>query len=86
MQKIMIVEDDRAIREELELLLGNEGYCPVAVTDFTEIPRKAAEACPDLIILDICLPGAGIVLPDLCGVPPACLYRVEPEYASGIKS
>ena len=57
MQKIMIVEDDGAIREELELLLENEGYCPMAVTDFTEIPRQAAEGCPDLILLDIGLPG-----------------------------
>lgn len=29
MQKVMIVEDDRTIQDELALLLENEGYCPL---------------------------------------------------------
>lgn len=33
MQKVMIVEDDGTIRDELALLLANEGYCPAVVTD-----------------------------------------------------
>ncbi len=57
MQKIMIIEDDPAIREELALLLENEGYAPLAVTAFTEIPEQAAQGRPDLILLDIGLPG-----------------------------
>ncbi len=57
MTKIMIVEDDGAIREELMLLLGNEGYIPYGVTDFRDIPDQAARLCPDLILLDIGLPG-----------------------------
>ena len=43
MQKILIIEDDPVIRDELSLLLTNEGYSP----------RYA----PDLILLDINLPG-----------------------------
>ena len=35
MQKITIVEDDPAMREELVLLLENEGYQVQAVTEFT---------------------------------------------------
>ena len=57
MQKIMIVEDDTAIREELALILKNEGYLPLPVTDFTDVPRQAEQSCPDLILLDIGLPG-----------------------------
>lgn len=57
MQRIMIIEDDRAIREELTLLLKNEGYCPLPVSDFTNISRQAAQICPQLILLDIGLPG-----------------------------
>ncbi len=57
MQKIMIIEDDSAIREELVLLLKNEGYCPFPVVDFTDIPKQAKQLCPDLILLDIGLPG-----------------------------
>ena len=37
MQKITIVEDDPAMREELVLLLENEGYQVQAVTEFTEV-------------------------------------------------
>lgn len=57
MQKIMIIEDDPATREELALLLENEGYLPYTVTEFTDIPAQAVSACPDLILLDIGLPG-----------------------------
>lgn len=57
MQKIMIIEDDPAIQEELSLLLQNEGYDSLPVTDFTDIPSQAARFCPDLILLDIGLPG-----------------------------
>lgn len=57
MPKIMIIEDDQAIREELVLLLENEGYTAIAVTDFTAILDQAAWARPDLILLDVGLPG-----------------------------
>ncbi len=57
MQKIMIIEDAPAVREELALLLENEGYLPLAVTDYTEIPKQAQREHPDLILLDIGLPG-----------------------------
>ena len=57
MQKIMIIEDDPAVREELTLLLRNEGYKPLPVTDFNSIPDQALKERPNLIILDIGLPG-----------------------------
>ena len=57
MQKIMIVEDDPAIREELALLLENEGYTPLVISEFIDIPAQAALERPDLILLDIGLPG-----------------------------
>ena len=57
MPKIMIIEDDPAIREELALLLKNEGYAPLAITEFTDVPDQAARERPDLILLDIGLPG-----------------------------
>ena len=57
MHKIMIIEDDPTIRDELALLLDNEGYCSVAVTDFADIAEQAAQIAPDLILLDIGLPG-----------------------------
>lgn len=56
MYRVMIVEDDDAIRDELTLLLENEGYCPLPVKDFTDVVRQAIANSPDLILLDINLP------------------------------
>lgn len=57
MQKIMIIEDDPAIRDELALLLGNEGYQVLLVTEFREVPKQVRDAGVDLILLDLGLPG-----------------------------
>lgn len=56
MQKIMIVEDDPVIREELALLLSNEGYQTVVVTGFANVAIQVLECRPDLILLDLNLP------------------------------
>lgn len=57
MQKIMIIEDEPDVREELAFLLDNEGYRAIAVQDFTGIPEQIADAAPDLVLLDLGLPG-----------------------------
>ncbi len=57
MQKIMIIEDDPAIRDELALLLDNEGYRPLPVKEFGTAAEQAVRERPDLILLDIGLPG-----------------------------
>lgn len=57
MRELMIIEDDPAIRNELALLLENEGYQVFSVTDFDCIVEQAAKESPDLILLDINLPG-----------------------------
>ena len=57
MDKIIIIEDDPAIREELALLLENEGYQATAVTDFSDVPGQVLAAAPGLILLDLGLPG-----------------------------
>lgn len=57
MRKIMIIEDDRATREELALLLENEGFQVLAVTDFTDVPGQFQrfDSC-DLVLLELGLP------------------------------
>lgn len=57
MQKIMIIEDEPDIRDELALLLENEGYKSFSVTEFDSIPEQAVQEQPTLILLDIGLPG-----------------------------
>lgn len=56
MSKIMIIEDDPVIRDELTLLLQNEGYHVAAVTVFRDIATQVLESAPDLILLDLGLP------------------------------
>lgn len=57
MTKIMIIEDDPAVRGELALLLTKEGYQSIAGTAFHDIIRQVKEESPDLILLDLGLPG-----------------------------
>lgn len=58
MSKIAIIEDEEIIRNELEDLLVHAGYETLAVTDF-EHPVEAVRAGqPDLVLLDLNLPGA----------------------------
>ena len=57
MQTIMIVEDDPVIREELTFLLENENYQALPVSNFETVPEQVRSACPDLVLLDLGLPG-----------------------------
>lgn len=56
MSRIFIVEDDRAIREELAELLRNSGYEAEYLTDFTNSKADILSARPDLILMDINIP------------------------------
>ena len=57
MYRILIVEDEKEIRLELKLMLENALYQAEAAEDFSDIPRLVDETAPDLILLDIQLPG-----------------------------
>lgn len=57
MQTIMIVEDDPVIRQELAFLLENERYHVFAAEDFDTVPEQARSVRPDLVLLDLGLPG-----------------------------
>ena len=54
---IMIVEDDREIRSLLADFLQREGYETVCAEDGAALDRTLARTRPDLIVLDIMLPG-----------------------------
>ena len=57
MQTIMIVEDDPVIRKELTFLLENESYQTLPVSDFETVPEQMRSSRPDLVLLDLGLPG-----------------------------
>lgn len=56
MKRIMIIEDEPALRDELSVLLQNAGYEPIAVTDYDNVSEQMKVADADLILLDINLP------------------------------
>lgn len=56
-QKVLIVDDDRHIAELIALYLEKEGYQTKEVYDGREAIREAATLQPDLILLDLMLPG-----------------------------
>ncbi|MBI5487973.1 MAG: response regulator transcription factor [Deltaproteobacteria bacterium] len=56
-EKVLIVEDDRSLREGLALNLKASGYSVVTAADGNQGLRAAFDEAPDLIILDIMLPG-----------------------------
>lgn len=54
---IMIVEDDSEIRSLLSDFLTREGFTTVCAEDGAAMDRALAQAQPDLVVLDIMLPG-----------------------------
>lgn len=56
MKKIMIVEDDKTIRNELKELLENANYETGTVSDFEHTYEEIIVYSPDLILLDINIP------------------------------
>lgn len=57
MQKILIVEDDEKLRNELEIFLNNNGYQAESLKTFDNTINDILEINPNLILLDINLPG-----------------------------
>ena len=57
MQKILIVEDDEKLRNELEIFLSHQGYQAECLKKFDNTIHDILEINPNLILLDINLPG-----------------------------
>jgi two-component system response regulator MprA len=55
-QKILIAEDEPALREVLAIWFGRSGYEVVTAEDGEEACELAAAERPDLVVLDLMLP------------------------------
>ncbi|MGJ0492260.1 phosphate regulon transcriptional regulator PhoB [Methylobacter sp.] len=55
--KILVVEDEDAIRGMLMMVLEQAGFMPIAAADAEEAQKMLDENLPDLILLDWMLPG-----------------------------
>src|SRR5580698_9213413 len=70
--KILIVDDEAAIREYEATLLGELGHVVMAAADGMEALRLAREKQPDLVLLDI-------MMPELSGIEVCRQLRADPR-------
>ncbi len=59
MKRIAIVEDEALMREELSDILRKAGYQVDEIRTFTDVTEQLIALSPDLILLDLNLPGTG---------------------------
>ena len=71
--KILVVEDEDAIRAMLMMILEQAGFMPIAAADAEEAQKALDNNVPDLILLDWMLPG-------ISGVEWARRLKKEPIY------
>lgn len=57
MKSILVVDDEKSIRESLTGILQDEGFTPTSVDSGEKAIEKISEDRPDLILLDIWMPG-----------------------------
>lgn len=55
--RILIVEDDQSVSKVVAAYLGKEGYDPHVVGSVPDMQKVFAEIKPDMVILDVMLPG-----------------------------
>ncbi len=57
MQTILVIDDDEGLRDTIGLMLENEGYKPLLVGDGAAGLKLALSAKPDLMLIDLRMPG-----------------------------
>ncbi len=57
MSKILLIEDDKFLRELITQKLGREGFEVAEAVDGEEGLKKITEEKPNLVLLDLILPG-----------------------------
>jgi DNA-binding response OmpR family regulator len=56
-QRLLVVDDDKGIRETMRLALSEEGYVVDTAGDAEEALERIRANVPDLLVLDVMLPG-----------------------------
>jgi len=75
MSKILIVDDDKLITNLMKALFSMEGHEPTTVNDSTLAIETANRVNPDLITLDLMMPG-------LTGFQLCRLFHEDPKFAN----
>jgi CheY-like chemotaxis protein len=58
-ERILVIDDDRTALTYVKALLGSEGYDVFTAPDALQGPMMARRAQPDLVVLDLAMPGGG---------------------------
>jgi CheY-like chemotaxis protein len=58
-RKVLVVDDEMDMRIYISRVLQSGGYDPTAVREGSEAIRRARRLAPELIILDVMMPGEG---------------------------
>ena len=75
MPHLLLAEDDPDIRELISFRLSTAGHAVTAVEDGPSALDAAADAVPDLVLLDVMMPG-------LSGIDVCRALRARPETAA----
>ncbi|HEX8923197.1 MAG TPA: response regulator transcription factor, partial [Patescibacteria group bacterium] len=57
MNKILIIDDDQGILEVVKIILTDSGYEVFAIDDGENVMERVIKMNPDLILLDLWMPG-----------------------------
>ena len=63
-QRILVVDDDASLAEMLTIVLRGEGFDTAVIGDGTQALTAVRELRPDLVLLDLMLPGSDGI--DVC--------------------
>ncbi len=91
MSTILLVEDDPKEQVLYRAELRNEGYDVILASDGREALEKVQQGMPDLVILDIWMPGMdgidslGYILRENRKLP-VILYSSDPSYKNDFRS
>ncbi len=58
-ERILVIDDDRTVLTYLTAVLGKGGYRVFTAMDALQGPMVARQSQPDLVVLDLAMPGGG---------------------------
>ena len=81
--RVLVVDDDSALAEMLGIVLRSEGFEPAFVADGDKAMEVFRDTKPDLVLLDLMLPGMAASTCAAGSAPrPACRSSCSPPRAT----